>query len=191
MTLSMMGIGFLSAFALGPAGFNIIRSLLTKKRWPWPAILGFLAGDLIYILLSVLLIKSPLLHHSWLEKTLTMLTVLALLFYAVKVLFLTDKEPLHGSVTGSSQGFRQSLLLTLSNFHLVFIYAGIFLSLTDQASLGFGIFVYVVSFVAGFMGLLLGLRGFEFYLKNILRKIEIFAACGFLSFSIYLILGIL
>ena len=61
MIIWMSGVGFLSAFALGPASFNIIRNLITKKNWPWPSILGFLLGDLFYIGLALWALQSPVL----------------------------------------------------------------------------------------------------------------------------------
>lgn len=194
MILWMSGVGFLSAFALGPAGFNVVRDLLSKKTWPWGAILGFLLGDLLYIGLALGLVQSPLLHSFWLKNILTLLTVFCLIFYSTKVLFFTKEVSGDEQNNEIQQGFIKSLLLTLANFHLVFIYAGLFLTLQQSSipgTLTFGVLIYASSFVASFLFLLLGLSGFRVYLKTALRKAEVVAACGFLSFSLYLLLEFL
>lgn len=187
----MITVGFLSAFALGPASFSIIRSLVSRRQWPWSSIAGFLVGDLIYIVLAMALLQSPLLHEIWLKNLLTALTAGVLLLYSVKV--LTSKTNPQQSLEVPAQGFSKSLLLTLSNFHLVLIYAGLFVQLAGQktAALWMGVGVYVLTFVFSFLGLLWGLKQLHGPLKKLLRKIEIVAACGFLGFSIYLSLEIL
>lgn len=194
MMSGMLGAGFISAFALGPASFNIIRDLLREETWPWSAILGFLSADLLYITLAAALLTSPHLHSSGLVTSLTLLTVGALWLYSFKV-FLTASPAGETATLGRPRsGFFQSLFLTLSNFHLILLYTGLFLNLSSQkadAHLTLGIICYVLGFIGGFLGLLSALKAFGNYLKNILRKVEIFAACGFLGLSIYLLSGIL
>lgn len=190
MILWMITVGFLSAFALGPASFSIIRSLVSRRQWPWSSIAGFLVGDLTYIVLAMALLQSPLFHEVWLKNLLTALTAGVLLLYSVKVLL---SKPNPQSLEVPAQGFSKSLLLTLSNFHLVLIYAGLFVQLTGQktAALWMGVGVYILTFILSFLGLLWGLKQLHGPLKKFLRKIEIVAACGFLGFSIYLSLEIL
>lgn len=189
MILWMTSVGCLSAFALGPASFSIIRSLLNRRQWPWASIAGFLVGDVIYIALAVALLHSPWLNLPWLKTGLTALTAAALSLYSVKVLWT---RPGLAEEQAASQGFLRSLMLTLSNFHLVLIYAGLFINLTNsQSPLWLGVLVYLSAFVASFLGLLWGLRRLQGPLKTFLRKIEVVAACGFLGFSLYLSLEIL
>ncbi len=184
MILWMTSIGCLSAFALGPASFSIIRSLLNRRDWPWASIAGFLVGDIIYISLAVVFLSSPWLQHSGLRFALTMLTAGILSLYSVKVLL---SRPTPQLAHKTSQGFIRSLLLTLSNCHLVLIYVGLFMNLTSsQSPLWLGVLVYLSAFVASFLGLLWVLRHFQGALKTFLRKIEIITACGFLVFSLYL-----
>ncbi len=193
MIFWLIFVGFLSAFALGPASFNIIRSLITQKTWPWASIAGFLLGDLIYIGLAIALLRSPLLQEPWLKTLLTVLTVFCLVIYSGKILLpkraSSDlvKEPL------SNPSFKQSLLLTLTNFHLVFIYAGLFanLSITANSLLYWGVIAYFTAFILTFLGMLYGLQIFQKSLRNLLRRFEVIAACGFLTFSLYISLEIL
>lgn len=193
MIFWLIFVGFLSAFALGPASFNIIRSLITQKTWPWASIAGFLLGDLIYIGLAIALLRSPLLQEPWLKTLLTVLTVFCLVIYSGKILLpkraSSDlvKEPL------SNPSFKQSLLLTLTNFHLVFIYAGLFanLSITANSLLYWGVIAYFTAFILTFLGMLYGLQIFQESLRNLLRRLEVIAACGFLTFSLYISLEIL
>lgn len=193
MIFWLIFVGFLSAFALGPASFNIIRSLITQKTWPWASIAGFLLGDLIYIGLAIALLRSPLLQEPWLKTLLTVLTVFCLVIYSGKILLpkraSSDlvKEPL------SNPSLKQSLLLTLTNFHLVFIYAGLFanLSITANSLLYWGVIAYFTAFILTFLGMLYGLQIFQESLRNLLRRLEVIAACGFLTFSLYISLEIL
>lgn len=185
----MIGVGFLSAFALGPASFSIIRSLISRREWPWGSIAGFLLGDVFYILMALLLLQSPLFHEAWLKNILTGLTAVTLLLYSAKV-FLSKSNP--QNLEFPDQGFTKSLLLTLSNFHLVFIYAGLFVHLTAQKNiLLIGVSAYLGAFALSFLALLWTLQRLHGPLKFFLRKIEILAACGFLGFSIYISMGIL
>ncbi|AFY01647.1 hypothetical protein [Bdellovibrio bacteriovorus] len=188
MILWMISVGFLSAFALGPASFSIIRSLVSRRTWPWSSIAGFLLGDVTYILLAMALLKSPLFHQEWLKITLTGMTALVLSAYSLKVL-LSKEQP--ATIEIPHQGFTKSLALTLSNFHLVLIYAGLFVHLRDAKSLWLGVLVYLLTFVVSFLALLWGLKRLHGPIKQFLRKIEIVAACGFFCFSIYLSVGIL
>lgn len=191
MILGLMGVGFLSAFAVGPASFNIIRTLIAKRTWPWSSIGGFLLGDLIYILLALLLIQSPLLQELWLKSLLTILTVICLVLYSGKVLLTT--KPAENEATVLIQGFRKNLLLTLSNFHLLFIYAGLFVGFSGDTSdpLWMGVLVYILTFLLSFFIMLFALLFFQKSLKTTLRKIEVLAAFGFITFSVYLSLGML
>lgn len=189
-TIGLLTMGLASSLAVGPASFSIIRNLINHRKWPWRSIAGFLLGDLIYIAVTILFLQTPLVHEAWLRRLLTAMTVAVLLFYSVRVLFLSPKEQ---SIEVSPQSFTRSLMLTLANFHLLFIYAGLFMHLSELgwAALWQGISLYLLSFIAGFLGLLWSLKKFHTYLKLILRKIEIIAACGFFGFSIYLSLEIL
>lgn len=194
MMIGMFGAGFISAFALGPASFNIIRNLLREKSWPWSAILGFFSADLVYILVAAALLYSPYLHSSSLTAGLTLLTVGMLWLYSLKVFLAANPVSETSAIPQARHGFRQSLLLTLSNFHLILLYTGLFLNLSSQESesqLALGIGCYFFGFVGGFLGLLSALKAFANYLKTALRKVELFAACGFLGFSFYLLSGIL
>lgn len=186
-------VGFLSAFALGPASFNIIRSLISKRSWPWSSIAGFLLGDLLYITLTLLLLQSPVLQHPGLKIFLTGLTVACLVLYSGKILFPSLKDKDQEVVPLQNQGFKNSFLLTISNFHLVLIYAGLFVNLNHEnpVSLLLGVFVYFAAFLVTFLALLWGLRFLQDSLKKALRKIEVIAAFGFLTFSVYLSLEIL
>ncbi|WII71017.1 hypothetical protein QJS83_11145 [Bdellovibrio sp. 22V] len=191
MILWFSGLGFISAFALGPATFNIIRNLIARKAWPWRSIAGFLLGDLIYIAAAVLLLRTSLWQIVWLKALLTSLTVLCLLLYSLKVLF-PGKEQQEQPSTVGAPSFRRSFFLTLGNFHLVFIYAGLFVNLTENNLTMFaGVLAYLSAFIVSFFALLWVLRVFHGSLQQILRKIEVVAACGFLTFSIYLSMGIL
>ncbi|WP_413944753.1 LysE family transporter [Bdellovibrio sp. HCB-162] len=195
MILWLMLVGFLSAFALGPASFNIIRSLINKRTWPWDSIAGFLLGDIFYITLALLLLQSPLLQLTWLKTLLTGLTVASLVLYSGKILFpsLKDKDQEVKPSQQQQQGFKSSLLLTLSNFHLVFIYAGLFVNISHSRhfSLFAGVMAYFMAFLVTFFALLWALRSLQSSLKNVLRRIEMVAAFGFLTFSVYLSLEIL
>ncbi|WP_413580616.1 hypothetical protein [Bdellovibrio sp. HCB288] len=188
MILAMFVTGILSAFALGPASFSIIRSLVSRRSWPWSSIAGFLLGDLIYILFATALLRSPLLHLQWFKNLLTVLTALALLIFSVHVIF--SKSPT-SSIQIPDLGFRMSLALTLSNFHLVFIYAGLFSHALETNTLLLGVSIYALTFVASFMALLWSLKRLHGPIKKILRKIEVVAACGFFCFSVYLSMEIL
>lgn len=188
MILWMLSVGFLSAFALGPASFSIIRSLVSRRTWPWSSIAGFLLGDLTYIALAMALLQSPLFHQDWLKTVLTALTAVVLSAYSLKVL-LSKEQP--ASLEIPHLGFTKSLALTLSNFHLVLIYAGLFVQLRDAKSLWLGVTAYLLAFVFSFLALLWGLKRLHGPIKKFLRKIEIVAACGFFCFSIYLSMEIL
>lgn len=191
MILWMIALGLLSALAIGPASFQIIRSLITGRTWPWNSILGFLCGDIIYIFFSVLLLRSPLLEITWVRNILTMITVLVLFTYAVKVLVFQKATDLSSPL--QYFGFKKSLLLTLSNVHLVLIYTGLFLNITNEHPLHFmwGILIYFLAFVVGFLALLVSLNRIKLSLAKILRPLEVIVACGFLTFSVYLYLEIL
>lgn len=194
MILWMIFVAFLSAFAVGPASFSIIRSLVSTKRWPWSSIAGFLLGDVIYIGLAIKFLQSPLFHNEWFKNILTGMTALFLLLYSMQVVVKRSEIK---NLEIPAPGFVKSLLLTLSNFHLLLIYAGFFVHFTDPSPtalwLGVSIYVviYVVTFVVSFIALLGGLLLFQTSLKTLLRKIEIMTACCFLSFSIYLFMEIL
>ncbi|WP_373997508.1 LysE family transporter [Bdellovibrio bacteriovorus] len=195
MILWLMIIGFLSAFALGPASFNIIRSLVRDRSWPWKSIAGFLLGDIVYIALALMLLKSPLLQEAWLKALLTVLTVLCLVLYSVKILFLqknTDSSFLKEELL-IRPSFKKSFLLTMANFHLVFIYASLFANVANEngLTLWMGAITYLAAFLVSFILLLFTIRQFKNHLQGFLRKIEVVAACGFLTFSAYLSLGIL
>ncbi|WP_413567989.1 LysE family transporter [Bdellovibrio sp. HCB117] len=195
MILGLILLGFLSAFALGPASFNIIRSLVRDRTWPWRSIAGFLCGDVMYIVLALVLLKSPVLREEWLKAVLTILTVLCLVFYSVKVLF--SKDTLNSSSFNEDflmrPSFKKSFLLTMANFHLVFIYAGLFANIANEKglTLWMGALAYLVAFFVSFILLLFTIQQFKIQLQGFLRKIEVVAACGFLTFSAYLSLGIL
>ncbi|WP_413584426.1 hypothetical protein [Bdellovibrio sp. HCB274] len=188
MILWMTSVGFISAFALGPASFSIIRSLVSLRTWPWSSIAGFLLGDLTYIVLAIFLLQSQILNQLWLRNILTGLTAVMLLGYSLYVLLSSkpreEKAP-------SQLGFGKCLTLTLSNFHLVLIYAGLFVHLNESNSLWLGAAIYSIAFIAGFLTLLWGLKHLHGPLKKFLRNIEIVAACGFFCFSIYLSMEIL
>ncbi|MEN0057420.1 MAG: LysE family transporter [Bdellovibrio sp.] len=194
MILGLMLVGFLSAFALGPASFNIIRSVLKKRTWPWNSILGFLLGDCFYIVVALLLLQSPLLQQENVKITLTLLTAGILGLYSCKMLLLSP-EVTHSQMSQNSEpaSFWSSFFLTLGNVHLVLIYAGLFAhwGQQDMSFLLWGVGAYLLTFVISFFGLLALLRFFQTSLKSFLRHIEILAACGFLTFSVYLSLEIL
>ncbi len=136
MILGLMGLGALSALAVGPASFNIIRILIAEKTWPWPSILGFLTGDFIYIFLAMALLRTPLLQEQWLKSTLTVLTVICLVVYSSRVLFTNSNNKAQSKNSSEEnflkQSFKESFILTLGNFHLLFIYAGIFISFSQS-----------------------------------------------------------
>lgn len=190
MIAGIILVAILSSFAVGPASFNIIRNLISTERWPWSSIAGFLVGDLAYVGLAIVLLQSPLFRETWLKTFLTTLTAVVLFIYAVRI--MTSKEKaVYLEVPAS--GFMKSLFLTLSNFHLILIYAGFFVHF-DEPNPGFlfiGVGIYVCAFITGFMLFLWGLQLFRSSLRRFLRKIEFFTACGFLSFSIYLFTEIL
>ncbi|WP_413574782.1 LysE family transporter [Bdellovibrio sp. HCB290] len=188
MILWMSSLGFISAFAVGPASFSIIRSLVCLRTWPWSSIAGFLLGDLIYIALAILLLQSPLLHHPWLRNILTGLTAVVLLVYSLHVLL--SRKPAQ-DMEATQLGFGKSLTLTLSNFHLVLIYAGLFVHLNKTNSLWLGASIYSLAFIAGFLTLLWGLKQLHGSIRKFLRNIELVAACGFFCFSIYLSMELL
>ncbi|MBV2168066.1 MAG: LysE family transporter [Bdellovibrio sp.] len=193
MILGLLLVGGLSAFALGPASFNIIRTLISKRTWPWASIAGFLAGDLVYIGLALILLQSALLQMPWLRISLTSLTVLCLMIYSIRILLPKQKLPETFLESFSSPSFKKSFLLTLANFHLVFIYAGLFANLGADGKIAIysGALAYFIGFLLGFFSLLYGLHFFQSSLRTLLRKMEVVAAFGFLTFSIYLSLEIL
>ena len=126
MILEIIAMGFLSAFALGPASFNIIRLLVTKKKFPWSAILGFLLADLIFILLALYLLRTSFFNEPLVRFVLTLFTAFALTTYALKILLKPESPELPDFHL--NPGFRQSFLLSLSNIQLLLIYAGLFSS---------------------------------------------------------------
>ncbi|KHD88772.1 MAG: hypothetical protein OM95_06470 [Bdellovibrio sp. ArHS] len=192
MILWLISIGFISAFALGPASFNIIRSLVAERSWPWKSIAGFLVGDVIYIGLALALLQSPWLQQEWLRILLTILTVICLILYSAKILLSAKASTsLEGAIRPPS--FRKSFLLTMGNFHLVFIYAGLFsnMAAATTSALLIGALSYTLAFLVSFVLLLFVISHFKSHLKQILRHLEVIAACGFLTFSAYLSMGIL
>lgn len=182
-------IGALSAFALGPASFNIIRNLINSHRWPWKSIFGFLVADVIYMILALALLRTPWLQESAIRTTLTALTAGTLLMYSLKTFFTKNSRSLVNC--SNSDSFLTSLTLTLSNFHLVLIYAGLFSNLKQSQNLAQSASVYLLFFVGAFLLLLWGLEQFRESLKTALRKIELTAAYGFLGFAAYLSIEIL
>lgn len=182
-------IGALSAFALGPATFNIIRNLINSNRWPWKSIMGFLVADVIYMLLALALLQSPWLKVPFVRTILTALTAITLLLYSLKT--FCSNGPANHDDRQTSDRFLGSLSLTLANFHLVLIYAGLFSNLENNQDLWWSAGVYLLFFLGAFLFLLWGLEQYQNSLKNVLRKIELTAAYGFLSFSVYLSFAIL
>ncbi|XGC79327.1 LysE family transporter [Bdellovibrio bacteriovorus] len=191
MILWIAFLGFISAFALGPATFNIIQNLIQKRTWPWKEILGFMLGDIIYLALAISLIHTPLLQESRIKSALTFLTISFLVFYSVKIL-LKKKETVE-SALAENYGFWRSLFITLCNFHLVFIYAGLFAPFASRSGneLLWGAGSYLAAFFLSFLGLLWVLQMAQKHLERFLRKIEIIAAYGFLTFSFLLSLELL
>jgi hypothetical protein len=191
MMLSLILVGLLSSFALGPASFSIIRKMLQEKNFPWAEISGFLMGDVIYIAMSLVLLQSPFMQNSKLKVALTLLTSGTLLAFSLHMLW---KRKQNASVEASSQnGFWGSLLLTLGNFHLVLIYTGLFAGLLHGNILQVvgGASLYTLSFAGGFILLLNILKNFQDALQKILRQIEVFVSVGFIFFSFYLSWGTL
>lgn len=197
MMLSLILVGLLSAFALGPASFSIIRKMLQEKTFPWAEISGFLTGDVIYIALSLVLLQSPLMQNSRLKVALTLLTSGTLLAFSLHMLWKRKQvtgRPKKSDVEASSQnGFWGSLLLTLGNFHLVLIYTGLFAGLLHGNLLQVigGATLYTLSFAGGFLLLLIILKSFQATLQKLLRQIEVFVSVGFIFFSFYLSWGTL
>ena len=190
MILSLIAIGLLSAFALGPASFSIIRQLLADKKWPWAEISGFLMGDIIYIAMSLLLLQSPIVQNSKLKVALTLLTSATLILFSMHLLWKRKRANPEAS---SQKGFWGSLFLTLGNFHLVLIYTGLFASLLkgNTPQLVFGASLYALSFCGGFILLLNVLKIFQDALHKILRQLEVVVSFGFICFSFYLSWGTL
>jgi hypothetical protein len=191
MMLSLILVGLLSSFALGPASFSIIRKMLQEKNFPWAEISGFLMGDVIYIAMSLVLLQSPFMQNSKLKVALTLLTSGTLLAFSLHMLW---KRKQNASVEASSQnGFWGSLLLTLGNFHLVLIYTGLFAGLLHGNLLQVvgGASLYTLSFAGGFILLLNILKNFQDALQKILRQVEVFVSVGFIFFSFYLSWGTL
>jgi hypothetical protein len=191
MILSLILVGLLSSFALGPASFSIIRKMLQEKNFPWAEISGFLMGDVIYIAMSLVLLQSPFMQNSRLKVALTLLTSGTLLAFSLHMLW---KRKQTASAEASSQnGFWGSLLLTLGNFHLVLIYTGLFAGLLHGNMLQVvgGAGLYTLSFAGGFILLLNILKNFQDTLQKILRQIEVFVSVGFIFFSFYLSWGTL
>ncbi len=182
-------IGALSALALGPASFNIIRSLIHNNRWPWNSILGFLIADVIYMVLALVLLRSPWLQEHAIRTVLTALTAGTLLIYSLKT--FVNKSPPTPLNHPKADSFFASLSLTLSNFHLVLIYAGLFSNLKQSQNLVQSASVYLGFFLGAFLLLLWGLEQYRESLKTALRKIELTAAYGFLGFAAYLSVTIL
>ncbi|UOF02020.1 LysE family transporter [Bdellovibrio reynosensis] len=191
MILWIAFLGFISAFALGPATFNIIQNLIQKKTWPWKEIFGFMVGDIIYLALALSLINTPLLLGSKIKSVLTLLTVAFLVFYSLKILL--KKKAKVETALAESHGFWRSLFITLCNFHLVFIYAGLFapFASTSGSELLLGAGSYLAAFFVSFISLLWVLQIAQKHLERFLRKIEIIAAYGFLTFSFILSLELL
>lgn len=183
-------LGLLSAFAVGPASFSIIQSLIQSKTWPWKAIAGFLLGDIIYISLALSLLKTPLLDNQVIRIVLTLLTVVFLVTYAVRILFAKKQIEETFSTT---HGFWKSLIITLSNFHLIFLYAGIFAPFTHQSAMKLALVVsaYLFAFIASFLTLLWTIQQLRNGLQTFLRKIQVIAAYGFITCSIFLSLELL
>lgn len=191
MILALLLIGFLSAFALGPSSFNIIRDLLSRKRWPWKAILGFLLADLVLISLSLVLLRSPWLQNSLSKTVLTLVTVLSLSFYALQILFKSPSLALEAEHE-SKNSFAKSFLLGLCNVHLVLIYAGLFINVAMDGDIPFQpALIYFLSFLVSFLSMLWIVRTINAVLAPLLRHLELMAAFGFLLFSAYLSWGIL
>lgn len=198
MMLSLILVGLLSAFALGPASFSIIRKMLQGKTLPWAEISGFLMGDVIYIAMSLVLLQSPLMQNSRLKVALTLLTSGTLLAFSLHMLWkrqntATGRPKRSGVETSSQNGFWGSLLLTLGNFHLVLIYTGLFAGLLHGNLLQVigGATLYTLSFAGGFILLLIILKNFQATLQKLLRQIEVFVSVGFIFFSFYLSWGTL
>lgn len=194
MILSLILVGLLSSFALGPASFSIIRKMLQERKFPWAEISGFLMGDVIYIAMSLVLLQSPFMQNSRLKVALTLLTSGTLLAFSLHMLWKRQKNTNTASVEASSQnGFWGSLLLTLGNFHLVLIYTGLFAGLLHGNLLQVvgGAGLYTLSFAGGFILLLNVLKNFQETLQKMLRQIEVFVSVGFIFFSFYLSWGTL
>ena len=194
MIFSLILVGLLSSFALGPASFSIIRKMLQERKFPWAEISGFLMGDVIYIAMSLVLLQSPFMQNSRLKVALTLLTSGTLLAFSLHMLWKRQKNPNTASVEASSQnGFWGSLLLTLGNFHLVLIYTGLFAGLLHGNLLQVvaGATLYTLSFAGGFILLLNVLKNFQETLQKMLRQIEVFVSVGFIFFSFYLSWGTL
>lgn len=192
MISSLIFTGFLSAFAIGPASFNIIRNLITRKSWPWQSIAGFITGDLIYMSLALFSLKFSVVQAPLARIILTLLTITSLVIYSCRILIFQRSAPQLEALPDAGQSYKNSLLLTLSNFHLLLIYAGIFINLFPKSASPFlGVAVYFCTFLLTFLGLLTGLQIFQNSLKQNLRKIEVVAAYGFLSFSFYLSMELL
>lgn len=190
MILSVILVGLLSSFALGPASFSIIRKMLQEKVFPWAEISGFLMGDVIYIAMSLMLLQSPFLQNSRLKVALTLLTSGTLLAFSLHMLW---KRKTASAEVFSQNGFWGSLILTLGNFHLVLIYTGLFAGLLHGNTwqvIG-GASLYTLSFAGGFFLLLAVLKNFQDALQKILRQIEVFVSVGFIFFSVYLTWGTL
>lgn len=191
MILSLILVGLLSSFALGPASFSIIRKMLQERKFPWAEISGFLMGDVIYIAMSLVLLQSPFMQNSRLKVALTLLTSGTLLAFSLHMLWKRNHT---ASAEASSQnGFWGSLLLTLGNFHLVLIYTGLFAGLLHGNLLQVvgGAGLYTLSFAGGFILLLNVLKKFQDTLQRLLRQIEVFVSVGFIFFSFYLSWGTL
>ncbi|MNL14331.1 hypothetical protein D3C87_1352660 [compost metagenome] len=193
MMLSLILVGLLSSFALGPASFSIIRKMLQEKNFPWAEISGFLMGDVIYIAMSLVLLQSPFMQNSRLKVALTLLTSGTLLAFSLHMLWKRQKNATASAEASSQNGFWGSLLLTLGNFHLVLIYTGLFAGLLHGNMLQVvgGASLYTLSFAGGFILLLNILKNFQDTLQKILRQIEVFVSVGFIFFSFYLSWGTL
>lgn len=191
MILGLLLLGFLSAFALGPSSFNIIRHLVTRKSWPWMDIVGFLTADLTLIAISLVLLRSPFLQTQASRTVLTLITVGCLSAYALQILLRKNPLPLEAS-ENSKNSFFKSFLLGTSNLHLVLIYAGLFINVTMDGDIPYQpVLFYFGSFLFSFFGLLWIIRSLKELFRPVLRQLEVTAAFGFLMFSIYLSWGIL
>lgn len=192
MILSLILVGLLSSFALGPASFSIIRKMLQEKNFPWAEISGFLMGDVIYIALSLGLLQSSYMQNSRLKVALTLLTSGMLLAFSLNMLW-KRKQATASAGASTQNGFWGSLLLTLGNFHLVLIYTGLFAGLLHGNLLQVvgGAILYTLSFAGGFILLLSVLKKFQDTLQRLLRQIEVFVSVGFIFFSFYLSWGTL
>jgi threonine/homoserine/homoserine lactone efflux protein len=193
MILAVIGVGVLSALTPGPSTFNLMRLRLHYGRTPWQELGALILGDLCFFGIALGLLHTSLLQELWLQKTLQVITAVALLWFAIKGLFGLTKN-LRGSaeqnlITGPGKVFA----LTVSNPNVLLIYLSL-VGLLPQENRSETLLVmsgYLGVFLLSFMVFLWAISKAKDFIHRIERPLELLVCSGFLIYSLRIAVGVL